>query len=92
MRTPPTESVLSSALRLLRYASRGKWSLNPFTTWRNFKSPDFWEKVNPSNVNKEFEKESGEPTWMTWDDNWVEEVRRGFKACVVFAWYPLYCM
>jgi len=27
---------------------------------------------------------------MTFDDMWVDEVRRGFKACAVFLWYPLY--
>ena len=28
---------------------------------------------------------------MTFDDAWVDEVSRGFKACKVFLWYPLYC-
>jgi POT family proton-dependent oligopeptide transporter len=27
---------------------------------------------------------------MTFDDAWVDEVRRGFSACAVFTWYPLY--
>lgn len=27
---------------------------------------------------------------MTFDDAWVDEVRRGFKACSVFVWIPLY--
>jgi POT family proton-dependent oligopeptide transporter len=30
------------------------------------------------------------PTWMTFDDEWVDEVRRGFVACKVFLWYPIY--
>ncbi|CAK45433.1 uncharacterized protein An08g04600 [Aspergillus niger] len=33
---------------------------------------------------------ANKPTWMTFDDQWVEEVRRAVKACAVFAWYPLY--
>lgn len=46
---------------------------------------DFWENAKPS-------KQVGEskPSWMTFDDVWVDEVRRGFKACTVFLWYPLY--
>lgn len=32
------------------------------------------------------------PRWMTFDDLWVDEVRRVVKACVVFLWYPVYCM
>lgn len=27
---------------------------------------------------------------MIFDDQWVDEVRRGFKACGVFVWFPLY--
>jgi POT family proton-dependent oligopeptide transporter len=27
---------------------------------------------------------------MTFDDQWVDEVKRGFAACSVFCWYPLY--
>lgn len=27
---------------------------------------------------------------MTFDDIWVDEVRRGLKACTVFLWYPLW--
>jgi len=28
---------------------------------------------------------------MTFDDLWVDEVSRGIKACLVFAFYPLFC-
>ncbi|KAF5310115.1 hypothetical protein D9619_010184 [Psilocybe cf. subviscida] len=27
---------------------------------------------------------------MTFDDQWVDEVKRGVKACSVFAWFPIY--
>ena len=34
---------------------------------------------------------SRSPTKMDdFDDAWVDEVRRGFNACAVFLWYPLY--
>jgi POT family proton-dependent oligopeptide transporter len=33
---------------------------------------------------------SEKPSWATWDANFVGEVRRGFKACQVFAYFPLY--
>jgi POT family proton-dependent oligopeptide transporter len=84
-RSPPQGSVLPAALRIWRYAQRGRWSLNPFKTIKNLKSEDFWESAKPS-------KQVGEkPKWMTFDDQWVDEVRRGFKACAVFIWFPLYC-
>lgn len=85
-RTPPTDSVFSTALHLWGYAARGRWSINPIKTWRNLRADDFWENVKPSRIN-----ESDRPKWMTFDDQWVDEVRRGFKACAVFCWFPLWC-
>jgi proton-dependent oligopeptide transporter, POT family len=86
-RSPPQGSVLTKAIKLVRYAAQKRWSLNPVTFYKNLKSDDFWEAVKPSNV-----PDSQRPKWMTFDDKWVEEVRRGFKACTVFMWFPLYCM
>jgi|SRR5712672_379703 len=84
--TPPQGSVLAKAIKLWAYAARGRWTLNPVTLYKNLKAADFWESAKPSNI-----PDSQRPTWMTFDDKWVEEVRRGFKACAVFTWYPLYC-
>ncbi|KAI0682220.1 oligopeptide transporter [Earliella scabrosa] len=83
--SPPQGSVLSSALRILRQAMKGRWSLNPLQTVKNMRAPDFWESAKPSNF-----KGETRPKWMTFDDRWVDEVSRGFKACSVFAWYPIY--
>ncbi|KAH9965320.1 proton-dependent oligopeptide transport family protein [Russula dissimulans] len=84
-RSPPQGSVLAKALKLWAYAARGRWTLNPVTLYKNLKADDFWESAKPSNI-----PDSQRPEWMTFDDKWVEEVRRGFKACTVFTWYPLY--
>ncbi|KDR80157.1 hypothetical protein GALMADRAFT_62598 [Galerina marginata CBS 339.88] len=83
-RSPPTGSVLATAINLWRYAARGKWSLNPVTTYRNLNAPGFWENAKPSKVVGE------KPAWMNFDDQWVDEVQRGLKACGVFLWYPIY--
>jgi POT family proton-dependent oligopeptide transporter len=48
------------------------------------RSDDFWESVKPSRLGQ------AKPAWMTFDDVWVDEVRRGFKACTVFLWIPIY--
>ncbi|OWP03916.1 hypothetical protein B2J93_5875 [Marssonina coronariae] len=50
----------------------------------NVKAEDFWENVMPSRLG------ASKPVWMTFDDVWVQEVRRGLIACRVFLWYPLY--
>lgn len=86
-RTPPTGSVFSTALRLWMFAARGRWSFNPVKTLRNLQADDFWENAKPSRFN---EKER--PKWMIFDDQWVDEVRRGFKACAVFCWFPIWWM
>jgi POT family proton-dependent oligopeptide transporter len=82
-RSPPTGSVLEGAFRLFFYAARGKWSLNPITLYKNFTAPGFWDSAKPS-------KQVQKPAWMTFDDQWVDEVNRGLKACAVFLWFPLY--
>ena len=83
--TPPQGSVLGPAVKLLLLATKGKWSLNPYRTYKNFNDGQFWEDVKPSKMDA-----ARRPKWMTFDDDWVNEVRRGFKACEVFLWYPLY--
>ncbi|TPR02094.1 hypothetical protein CAN33_0042585 [Aspergillus niger] len=81
--TPPTGSVVTKAFQLWSLALRGQWSWNPVTFYHRCKSTEFWDSVKPSRL-------ANKPTWMTFDDQWVEEVRRAVKACAVFAWYPLY--
>ncbi|KAF8148069.1 peptide transporter PTR2A [Crassisporium funariophilum] len=85
IRSAPTGSVLATAIRLWRYAARGKWSLNPVRTYKNLNAPGFWENAKPSKHTAE-----DRPAWMTFDDQWVDEVQRGIKACGVFCWYPIY--
>lgn len=82
--SPPQGSVLVSALRIWKLAMKGRWSWNPVRTIRNMTAPDFWESAKPSNMG------DAAPKWLNFDDLWVDEVKRGFKACVVFLWYPLY--
>ena len=80
----PQGSVLGPAIKTLIFATKGKWSLNPVRTYKNFHSGNFWDDIKPSRLGDR------KPAWMTFDDAWVDEVRRGFAACQVFLWYPLY--
>lgn len=86
VRSPPTGSVLASALRLWRYAAKGRWSLNPVKCYKQLTAADFWENAKPSKI-----PEERRPKWMIFDDKWVDEVKRGLSACNVFCWYPVYC-
>ncbi|EGN94531.1 hypothetical protein SERLA73DRAFT_171508 [Serpula lacrymans var. lacrymans S7.3] len=83
--SPPTGSVLATAVRIWRLAARGRWSWNPVKLIKQFKADDFWDTAKPSRLAAE-----DKPAWMTFDDQWVDEVRRGFKACAVFLWFPIY--
>jgi POT family proton-dependent oligopeptide transporter len=83
--SPPTGSVLIRAVKLLKLATKGKWSANPAQTRKNFKSERFWEDVKPSHLG------SAKPGWMQFDDAWVDQVARGLRACSCFTWIPLYC-
>lgn len=77
---PPGGSVLADALKLVWFGMKGRWTLNPWRLYKNAASNDFWESVKPSNIPPE-----KRPDWMTMDDTWVSEVRRGFKACKLCA-------
>ncbi|KAF3925269.1 hypothetical protein ABW20_dc0106174 [Dactylellina cionopaga] len=85
IKTPATYSVLSRSMRLMGFAMRGQWSINPIRTYKNLNDGGFWERAKPSNV-----PASERPAWMNFDDQWVDEVSRGIKACKVFLWFPLY--
>lgn len=83
--TPPTESVLSKSFKALSLASKGCWSANPVQTYKNFQRDDFWDKIKPSHLG------ASAPAWLRGvDDFWIDQVARGFGACKVFFWLPLY--
>ncbi|WEW56166.1 hypothetical protein PRK78_001601 [Emydomyces testavorans] len=81
--TPPQGSVYSKAMKVWGLAMKGRWSINPIQTYRNFQDPNMWEAAKPSNI-------ANKPAWMDFNDAWVDEVRRGLLACRVFLWYPLF--
>jgi len=83
--TPPQGSVLGKSVQLFLRANRGRWHLNPIRTWKHLGDGTFWAAVKPSAIAPELR-----PSWMTFDDAWVDEVGRGFAACSVFCWLPLY--
>jgi POT family proton-dependent oligopeptide transporter len=82
--TPPTGSVLSTFFKVIGHSMQGRWSANPVRTVKNLRAADFWDRSKPSLIT------APQPVWMTFDDAWIDEVRRGVKACAVFLWFPLY--
>ncbi|KAL9934046.1 hypothetical protein V8E36_007128 [Tilletia maclaganii] len=45
---PPQGSVLGASLRLLWFASKGRWSSKPIRTYRQLTAADFWTNALPS--------------------------------------------
>lgn len=84
-RVPPQGSVLGRATKLFLLANKGRWSINPVKTYKQLHDGTFWESVKPSRFDA-----TSRPKWMDFNDAWVDEVRRGFNACAVFLWYPLF--
>lgn len=46
-----------------------------------------WEAVKPTNLTVSHPDLAAKATW---DDVFVDELKRGLRACVVFCWYPFY--
>jgi POT family proton-dependent oligopeptide transporter len=72
-------------IRVFAIAAAARISANPITTWKNFKKPGFWDPAKPSTYQK-----GSVPAKITWDDQFVGEVARTFKACKVFCWLPFF--
>ncbi|KAJ9143718.1 Peptide transporter PTR2-A [Pleurostoma richardsiae] len=84
-RRPPGGSVLGKAVKTWFLAQKGRWHVNPYSTWRHMHDGTFWDNVKPSHFTP-----GTKPQWMTFDDAWVDELRRGFAACAVFLYFPIY--
>ena len=77
---PPTGSILGKAVKLIKLAITKKLRAHKESPKPSI---GFWEAVKPSHLANQ------KPSWMTFDDQWVDEVRRGVKACRVFLWFPM---
>ncbi|KAJ7592905.1 peptide/h+ symporter protein [Mycena floridula] len=83
--TPPRGSILLETMRVISMSLAPCWSLNPYRTWRNIKTSDFWGTAKPSHY-----AGSTIPSRITWDDDFVGEVERTVKACAVFLYFPFF--
>ena len=72
--SPPTGSLLSKFLKALAFAKKNSKG------WKIN-----WDAAKPSNI-----LAVERPAWMTYDDAWIDEVRRGLMACKVFLFLPVF--
>ncbi|KAL5118540.1 hypothetical protein ACEQ8H_003555 [Pleosporales sp. CAS-2024a] len=81
---PPSGNVMGPAFKILFKALGRGFSINPVKTYRTWNDGHMWEAVKPSVLG------ANAPKWYNFDDAWVDEVRRGFAACSVFFWVPIF--
>jgi POT family proton-dependent oligopeptide transporter len=81
---PPSGNVMGPAFKLLFKALGKGMSVNPVRTYKNWNNGTMWHAVKPSTLG------ANKPKWYNFDDAWVDEVARGFGACTVFFWVPIF--
>ncbi|CAE7208615.1 unnamed protein product [Rhizoctonia solani] len=97
---PPRGSIHLEAFQVLRRVYKDVWSWNPAETVRRMRNPTKWDRARPSQLglvnvtrengeqlSKEEKKRMGLPTW---DDTFVDEMKRTMNAIKVFIFFPLY--
>ncbi|GAB1521531.1 hypothetical protein RhiTH_004628 [Rhizoctonia solani] len=97
---PPRGSIHLEAFQVLRRVYKDVWSWNPVETVRRMRDPAKWDKARPSQLGLvNMVGENGEPLSSeekkrmglpTWDDTFVDEMRRTMNAIKVFIFFPLY--
>ncbi|KAF8590919.1 oligopeptide transporter [Ramaria rubella] len=88
IKTPARGSIILEATRVLRLAYRGCWSYNPIKAWRNYSRGANWDAARP--VTSGIREGSTLKQGITWDTQFVDEIRRTLLACKVFLLYPLF--
>ncbi|KAL2810336.1 POT family-domain-containing protein [Aspergillus granulosus] len=73
--SPPTGSLLAKFFQVVWFGKKRSNGIRKFD----------WNAVKPSSVAL-----SDRPDWMTYDDAWVDEIRRGLMACKVFLFLPVF--
>jgi len=73
--SPPTGSLLSKVLKMWNFIRKESGGVRKFN----------WEVAKPSGI-----PIHQRPAWMTYDDAWVDEVKRGLMACKVFLFLPIF--
>ena len=92
VRYDPQGSVVLEAMRVIKTClSRGGWKIA-------FKGGDnFWNRAKPSFIEAQDYESSGEKDKrkkgsISWDDEFVDEVRRSISACKIFLFIPIFAV
>ncbi|CDK24969.1 unnamed protein product [Kuraishia capsulata CBS 1993] len=78
-------SILTTAKKIFRVAYRKGWI-------KRYLANEFWDYAKPSKMLERGEKFYKEKTQslITWDDQWVLDVKQTVNACKIFLYLPIY--
>lgn len=83
-KAPPEGSVLVNSWRIIKVTFSRGW----LSRW---KGNSLWEFARPANILQRLEKlNKPSKIEISWDDQWVLNVRQTVNACSIFAWYPIF--
>lgn len=81
----PEGSVLSNAWRVFRVTLRGNWP-------KRYRNGTLWEYARPSVMLARGEKwyKEKKQKGITWNDQWVLDIRQTVDSCKIFLYYPIF--
>ncbi|KAF8073992.1 PTR2-domain-containing protein [Lyophyllum atratum] len=85
IKLPPQGSVVYDTLKV------GQLLISKGGIKNAFKGgDDFWNKAKPSQIAASGGLKNKKAGWVKWDDDFVDEIRRTFKACKLFIFLPIF--
>lgn len=86
LKTSPSKgSILKNSFKIIKIVISGIMT-------KGVKLKDAWEYAKPSNMKKrgkEFYNDKSR-TPITWDDKWVDDVKKTLDACKIFIYFPIF--
>ncbi|CUM64923.1 uncharacterized protein PRCAT00002541001 [Priceomyces carsonii] len=85
VRDKPQGSVLTTTWKILRVSFRGNWI-------RRCRNGTFWDYARPSSMIARGEEffVSKKKLPITWDDQWVLDIKQTFNSCKIFIYFPIF--
>ncbi|KAG6815898.1 hypothetical protein H0H87_010377 [Tephrocybe sp. NHM501043] len=87
VKLPPQGSVVADSLKV------GQVLISQAGIKKAWKGGDeFWNSAKPSQIEAAGGYKGKGNGWIKWDDDFVDEIRRTFKACKLFIFLPIFYM
>ncbi|KAL7409979.1 PTR2-domain-containing protein [Mrakia frigida] len=86
---PPQGSVVLDALKVIKTVFSGAGMKRLFARGADAKD-NFWNVAKPSNLAQTGQLDVKGAAWYSWDDDFVDELRRTAQACKLFMWAPIF--